>query len=220
MDVVKKVACRSPRHARCFAGVDGRIPLFVGLARARFDLSMAAPGLSASRKKVLGGRNLSPRNGSTRLYLMNGMSREATQEFGGWETPGAIENEYTKDWSEEVEPEMRSAIKKARADVCGRFGRQFVPRQRGCCWFRKRGSRSCLVSSFCTLKAYLKPSIVLPIRDNFPGTLGRRVRRLGLSGVPKICYLTAWGRFSCGSQGIQEFGPACSGRGPGQGRGC
>ena len=35
-------------------------PLFVGLARARFGLGLAASGLSASWKKGFGGRNLSP----------------------------------------------------------------------------------------------------------------------------------------------------------------
>ena len=42
-------------HACRLAGVDGRTPLHLGLARARFGLCMAASGTSAPWKKVLGG---------------------------------------------------------------------------------------------------------------------------------------------------------------------
>ena len=81
-------------RARRSAGTEVSDPLLVGLARARFGLSMVASGMPASWKRVLEGRNVSPRKGGDRLYLMNGMSREATREFGGWETAGAIENAY------------------------------------------------------------------------------------------------------------------------------
>ena len=40
-----------------------------------------------------------------------------------------------------------------------------------CVWFRR----------FCSSRGNLTPSMALPIRDNFQGILGRRVRRLGLS---------------------------------------
>ena len=62
-------------HARRLSGEDASAPPSVGLARARFGLSMAASGTSASRKNVLGGRNLPPRKGGTRLHLMNGVGK-------------------------------------------------------------------------------------------------------------------------------------------------
>ena len=45
---------------------------------------------------------------------MDGMSREAPQELGGWETPGVMENAYDEALSLGSAPEMRSAINKAR----------------------------------------------------------------------------------------------------------
>ena len=65
-------------HVRRFPGTDASAPLFAGLARARFCLSMAASGMSASWERVLEGRNLPPRKGGARLCLMNGVPREAT----------------------------------------------------------------------------------------------------------------------------------------------
>ena len=44
---------------------------------------------------------------------MNGVSRKATRELGGWKTPGAMENVHNKATSEEVAPEMRSTINEA-----------------------------------------------------------------------------------------------------------
>ena len=100
-------------HARRLAGAEVKAPLFIGLARARFGLSMAASGMSASRGRVPEGRNLSPRKGGARLYLTNGMSREATQDLGGWKTPGVMENARNKARSKAVVPEVRPAINKA-----------------------------------------------------------------------------------------------------------
>ena len=98
-------ACRPAAAGR-------RVPPYVGLARARFGLGVAASGVTASRKKVLEGRGLSHRRGGTRLYLMDSMSRVASHELGGWETPGFLEGVYDKTLSEEVAPEMRSAIRR------------------------------------------------------------------------------------------------------------
>ena len=66
-------------HARRLPGADVNAPPFVGLARARFGLSLAASGMSASRGEVLGGRNLSSRKCCISLYLTNAMYREGTQ---------------------------------------------------------------------------------------------------------------------------------------------
>ena len=43
---------------------------------------------------------------------------------------------------------------------------------------------------FCALKGYLAPPTVLPIRDNFLGILGRRVRRLVLTDAQNRSYLS------------------------------
>ena len=85
---------------------------------------MAASGITASWRKVLGGRVVSPRKGGTRTYIMNGMSREATQALGGPKTPGAMESAYGKAKSEEVALEMSGAIGRARALLDGEaFGK-------------------------------------------------------------------------------------------------
>ena len=74
-------------HAPRLSGAEAYDPLFVGSPRARFGPCMAASGMSASWKRVMECRNSSPQRGGARLYLMNGMSCEATQELGGWKTP-------------------------------------------------------------------------------------------------------------------------------------
>ena len=108
---------RNRDHAGRLATSGEDSPLFVRLARARFGLGLAAPGVSASRKKGFGGRNLPPRKGGDRFYVVNGVAREATQELGGWKSPAVTEGVYTKARSEEVIPEMRSAVAKACAGL-------------------------------------------------------------------------------------------------------
>ena len=94
---------------------EGRTQLFGGLARTRFGLGMGDSGMSAVWKEAFNGRNFSPRYGGARLYIMNGMTREATQELGGWKSPAVMENLYNKTRSEEVAPEMRAAVSAACA---------------------------------------------------------------------------------------------------------
>ena len=89
--------------------------MFVGLARARFGFGLAASGVSASWRKGFDGKNLPPRKGGARFYVVNGMAREATQELGGRKSPAAMEGVYARARSEEVIPEMRSAVAKACA---------------------------------------------------------------------------------------------------------
>ena len=69
--------------------------------------------MTASWKRVLEDRGFSARKSGTRLYLMNGMSRDEIQKLGGWETPGVMDTVYRKAASEEVVLEMRSASNKA-----------------------------------------------------------------------------------------------------------
>ena len=65
-----------------------------------------------------------PWKGGARFYVVNGMAHEATQELGGRKSPAAMEGVYTRARSEEVIPEMRSAIAKACARLeVGRFVR-------------------------------------------------------------------------------------------------
>ena len=176
--------------AHCVSGTEASTPLFVGFALARFGLSMATSGMPASREKVLGGRNLSPRKDSARLYLANGMSRQGTRELGGWKTSTVVESVYKEARPEEVAPEMRSDINNARIF----FGVQaFVV---------DLGDDSCVDGEeaagsdkgatvrvwshrFWSLKGYLTPPVAFPFRDNFLGFQCRRVRRLGLSDTRK-----------------------------------
>ena len=74
---------------------------------------MAASGITASWDTALGGRVFPPSKGGTRMYITNGMSREATQGLGGRKTPGVMDSVYNKAKSEEGAPEMRGAIGRA-----------------------------------------------------------------------------------------------------------
>ena len=125
---------------------------------------------------------------------MDGMPREAIQVLGGRKTPAVMESVYNEVRTEEVVPEMRSAVNGACAllvvrafvvdlddDSCV-VGEGAVGSDTGRAvrvWFRR----------FCALKEYLTPSIVLPIRDNFLGVFGRRVRRLELSDIRRRVFL-------------------------------
>ena len=75
---------------------ESHTPLFVGLVRARFGPGMAASGPSASREISFEGRVLSRRKGDARLYIMNGMTREPTQESGGRKSSAVMEAVYDK----------------------------------------------------------------------------------------------------------------------------
>ena len=58
---------------------------------------------------MLDGRAVPPRRGGARLYLTNGVSREAMRVPGGRETPGTMDQVYNQTESEEVE-ELRVAL--------------------------------------------------------------------------------------------------------------
>ena len=94
---------------------DGHTPLFVGLARARFGLGMAASGLSAARKTAFDGRVPSPCKGGARLYKMDGMTRGATYASCGRKSPAVTEAVSKKTRTEEVLPEVRAAAETACA---------------------------------------------------------------------------------------------------------
>ena len=166
-------------HARRLAGVDGRMPLFVVLVRARLvrAVGLAEQGGTCPSKRWY------------QAVLDEWHVREATRELVVWEAPGVMENVYSKALSEEVAPEMRSAIRSACTlrdaqalvvDLDDNWcldGEAAVGSDEEAAvrvWFHR----------FCALRGYLRPSIAPPMRDNFSGFLGRRVRRLGLSDTP------------------------------------
>ena len=93
-------------------GVEDKCPLFFGLVRAKFGLRVAASGFTASWEKVPEGRVLFPREGGSRMYIMNGMPRAATQELGGRRSPGVMESMPNKTRTEELVPEMRAALER------------------------------------------------------------------------------------------------------------
>ena len=104
-----------PRPWGADVGCRGARSPFAGLARGRCGLGMAVSGIGAASHETLEGRSLPPREGGTCMYLMNRTPRVATQELSEWETLGVMEGVYNKAKSEEVGPEMRSAISRACA---------------------------------------------------------------------------------------------------------
>ena len=183
-------------------------PLFVGLARARFGLGTAASGLSVAWIKSFEGLVLSPWRGATRSYIMNGMTREAAQDTGGWTSPAVVEAVCNNTRTEEVLPEMRSVVTKACAvvDVASFVEDGRTDSFEVCPDSVVRGEVASSVVDwdvcpdsyevlgpdggarararyhrFCFLEEYLVPLAPLPIRDNFWSSMGRRVRLLNLS---------------------------------------
>ena len=71
--------------------------------------------MAAAWKRSLEGRYVSPHEGGIRLYLLDVMAREATQEPGGWRPQGVMGRVYNKTRSEEVAPEVRGASGRACA---------------------------------------------------------------------------------------------------------
>ena len=61
---------------------------------------------------------MSPRKGGARVYLMNGMSREATQGRGGLKPPGDMDGVFIQAKSKEAVWEMCAVIFR----VCARYG--------------------------------------------------------------------------------------------------
>ena len=68
--------------ARDFRGERTPNALFLGLAQFKFGMGVASSGITASWKVSLDGRDASPRKEDARLFLMNGMTREAPRDLG------------------------------------------------------------------------------------------------------------------------------------------
>ena len=164
----------------------GNSPPFAGLARARFELGLASSGMAASWKKGFEGKNLPPRKGGARFYVVNGMAREAAQELGGRESPAVMEGVRAKARSEEVAPEMRTAAAKACAGLeVERFARDLgrdVYVDSSEALGEERGAEARVWRHrFRFARDLLAPSAVLPIREDFWSLMGRRVRALKLT---------------------------------------
>ena len=71
-------------------------PFLVGLASARFGLSLAPSVVTGSRKKCFEER--------ARFYVADGIPRETTQELGGWRSSAVMEGMYARARSEEGAP--------------------------------------------------------------------------------------------------------------------
>ena len=161
-------------------------PCLVGLARARSGLGLAASGVSASWRKCFEGRNLSPRKGGARFYVVNGMPRETTQDLGGWRSPAVMEGVYVRARTEEAVPEMREAVGRAcRVLEVERFvsdlDREVCAEASEALGAEPGAEARVWCHRFRSLKDLLVPAVVLPIRDDFWNLMGRRVRALGLS---------------------------------------
>ena len=164
--------------------------LFVGLVRARFGLCMAPSGIAAAWGKCFGGRNLSPRKGGARLYVVNGMAREATQELGGWKSPAVLEGVYDKVRPEDVPPEMRAAAAKACTMLEVSPFVEDLDWGLGSCVDEVLGSVGGAAARiwfhrFNSPRESPVPAVLLPIRGNFLVLMGRRVRPLNLSDPHK-----------------------------------
>ena len=133
---------------------------------------MAASGITAARKEGLDGKNLSQRKGGARLHVMAGMAREATRGLGGWKSPAVMESVYTEVRSGEVVPEMRSAVAKpCNALEVTSFAedpdRDVGSEGDDACGLLMGAAARIWCYRFTSLREFLAPEIVIPIRDNF-----------------------------------------------------
>ena len=164
----------------------GEGPFLVGLARARFGLGLASSGATASWRKCFDGKNMSPRKGGARFYVVNGMPRETTQELGGWRSPAVMEGVYIRARSEEAAPEMRAAVDKACKGLeverfVAELDREICVDASEALGAEKGVEARVWRHQFRSIRDLLVPSVVLPIREDFWNLMGRRARTLKLS---------------------------------------
>ena len=136
---------------------------------------------------------------------MNGTTREAAQELGGWKAPAAMTAAYNETRTGEVSPEMGAAVAEARAvlDVTPFIGdrdRDARPDGDGAlgsdCGAQVRVSFHRIFS----LKEYLAPIVLPPARENFRSLMGRRVRLLDSSDSQGRAILSWGAEFSAASR--------------------
>ena len=129
---------------------------------------------------------IGPRAKAARLYVMNGMAREAAQELGGWKSPAVTESVYTNVRPGEAVPEMRSAAAKAcnvleATSFVAALDRDVGSESDDTLGLRKGAAARIRRYRFTTLREFLAPEIVIPARDNFLALMGRRARMPNLS---------------------------------------
>ena len=117
------------------------------------------------------------------------------------------ESVYNKARPEEVVPEMRAAINRARTlvDILAcvvDLGDDSCVDEEEAAGSDEGAAVRLWFHRFCSLREHLAPAIVLPIRDNFLGILGGRVRRIGLPYTQKTRRTVAGGRLSRGLEGV------------------
>ena len=122
--------------------------------------------------------------------MVNGMARESTQELGGWKSPAFMGGVYTKARTEEVAPEMRSAVAKACAVLEVAPFVEDLDREVCAEGEEARGAATGAAAQkmfyrVCSFRESLVPVIVSPIRDIFWALMGRGVRLLNLSDSQK-----------------------------------
>ena len=115
---------------------------------------------------------IGPRAKAARLYVMSSMAREAAQELGGWKSPAVTESVYTNVRPGEAVPEMRSAAAKACNVLEATSFVEALDRDVGSegddAMGLLRGATARIWRYRCiTLREFLAPEIVIPIRDNF-----------------------------------------------------
>ena len=177
--------------------VGGREHLFCGLVRAEFGFGMSSAGVDAARKGSLEGRCVSLCKGGTYLSFLSGVAREATKELRGWRLQGVMKRMYNKTRPEEVAPEMRGALGRARPmliveefvkdlELEAPFFHESVaglPLDKyGRTWFH----------CFRMIEGHLAPGVARLMCPNFLIGIGRRMRERALSDMQKRATLP-WG---------------------------
>ena len=129
---------------------------------------------------------IGPRAKVARLYVMNGMAREAAQELGGWKSPAVMGSVHTKVRSGEAVPEMRSAAAKPcdvpdATSFVEALDRDVGSESDDTLGLWKGAAARIRRYRLTSLREFLAPEIVIPARDNVLALMGRRVRLPNLS---------------------------------------
>ena len=131
-----------------------------------------------------------------------------SQELGGWKSPVVMGGAFTKARQEEVAPEMRAAVAKACpafevTSFVGDLDRDVRADGEEAAGSEKGRAASIWSHRACSLREFLAPVVVLPIRDNFWAPMGRHVRLLNLSDSA-LKVSVAWG--GCGADSARGAG--------------
>ena len=120
---------------------------------------------------------------------------------------------YTRARSEEVAPDMRSAVTKARAvlevtSFVEDLDRVVCADGEGALGSGRGSAARIRSHRFCSLRESLVPVVVFPIRDNFWAFAGRRVHLLNLSDMQWREVLSWAGDFRSALKVIRSSAPS------------